>query len=201
MVPVVGRELIDDRAEWREMTTHVRTVATQAFQIWLRPDERALGWRPTRASRSALTSARSIPGHRCRRRCGPRTGPTTTARARSATSAAASTRAWPTPMTARRLRQTTARHASARPCCDTWTATSASTARMRSPRTGSHGNCCAASNGERGDSALATQHVSVNIDPSDRYVQSVPGSDDTACGPTKVVTTTWFSRATGPTAV
>ncbi len=24
--------------------------------------------------------------------------------------------------------------------------------------------------------ALATQHVSVNIDPSDRYVQSVPGS-------------------------
>ncbi len=25
--------------------------------------------------------------------------------------------------------------------------------------------------------ALATQHVSVNIDPSDRYVQSVPGSD------------------------
>ncbi len=32
-------------------------------------------------------------------------------------------------------------------------------------------------NGERGASALATQHVSVNIDPSDRYVQSVPGSD------------------------
>ena len=24
---------------------------------------------------------------------------------------------------------------------------------------------------------MATQHVSVNIDPSDRYVQSVPGSD------------------------
>jgi uncharacterized protein with NAD-binding domain and iron-sulfur cluster len=32
-------------------------------------------------------------------------------------------------------------------------------------------------NGERGASALETQHVSVNIDPSDRYVQSVPGSD------------------------
>ena len=26
------------------MTTQVRTVATQAFQIWLRPDEPALGW-------------------------------------------------------------------------------------------------------------------------------------------------------------
>ena len=33
-------------------------------------------------------------------------------------------------------------------------------------------------NGERGDSALATQHVSVNIDPSDRYVQSVPDPNE-----------------------
>ena len=32
-------------------------------------------------------------------------------------------------------------------------------------------------NGHRGAAALETQHVSVNIDPSDRYVQSVPGSD------------------------
>ncbi len=37
-------ELIEDRPEWREMTTHVRTVATQAFQVWLRPDEPTLGW-------------------------------------------------------------------------------------------------------------------------------------------------------------
>ena len=32
-------------------------------------------------------------------------------------------------------------------------------------------------NGQRELEALATQHVSVNIDPSDRFVQSVPGSD------------------------
>jgi uncharacterized protein with NAD-binding domain and iron-sulfur cluster len=32
-------------------------------------------------------------------------------------------------------------------------------------------------NGHRGSAALETQHVSINIDPSDRYVQSVPGSD------------------------
>jgi hypothetical protein len=32
-------------------------------------------------------------------------------------------------------------------------------------------------NGHRGAAALETQYVSVNIDPSDRYVQSVPGSD------------------------
>ena len=30
---------------------------------------------------------------------------------------------------------------------------------------------------EKGVAAIATQHVSVNIDPSDRYVQSLPGSD------------------------
>ncbi len=44
MIPVVAKELIDDRPDWREMTTHIRTVATQAFQIWLRPDDHALGW-------------------------------------------------------------------------------------------------------------------------------------------------------------
>jgi hypothetical protein len=32
-------------------------------------------------------------------------------------------------------------------------------------------------NGQRGREALAAQHVRVNIDPSDRYVQSLPGSD------------------------
>jgi hypothetical protein len=31
--------------------------------------------------------------------------------------------------------------------------------------------------GQTGSAALATQHVSVNIDPSDRYAQAVPGSD------------------------
>ncbi len=32
-------------------------------------------------------------------------------------------------------------------------------------------------NGERGRAAVDTQHVSVNVDPSDRYVQSVPGTE------------------------
>jgi uncharacterized protein with NAD-binding domain and iron-sulfur cluster len=30
---------------------------------------------------------------------------------------------------------------------------------------------------QRGREALATQHVSMNVDPSDRYVQSVPGTE------------------------
>jgi uncharacterized protein with NAD-binding domain and iron-sulfur cluster len=44
MAEVVCRELIDDRPEWRDMAANVATVATQAFQIWLREPEPALGW-------------------------------------------------------------------------------------------------------------------------------------------------------------
>jgi uncharacterized protein with NAD-binding domain and iron-sulfur cluster len=44
MAPFVCRELIDDRREWRAMVDHVKTTATQAVQVWLRDDERALGW-------------------------------------------------------------------------------------------------------------------------------------------------------------
>src|SRR5436189_3752067 len=44
MMPIVAHELIEDSADWRRMTEQVRTVATQAFQLWLRPDEPALGW-------------------------------------------------------------------------------------------------------------------------------------------------------------
>jgi uncharacterized protein with NAD-binding domain and iron-sulfur cluster len=44
MVPVVCRELIEDRREWRAMVDHVKTTATQAVQVWLAEDERALGW-------------------------------------------------------------------------------------------------------------------------------------------------------------
>jgi uncharacterized protein with NAD-binding domain and iron-sulfur cluster len=44
MLPVVCRELIEDRREWGAMVDHVKTTATQAVQVWLREDERALGW-------------------------------------------------------------------------------------------------------------------------------------------------------------
>jgi uncharacterized protein with NAD-binding domain and iron-sulfur cluster len=44
MAGIICRELIDDRREWREMVTNVRTVATQALQLWLRDDEPTLGW-------------------------------------------------------------------------------------------------------------------------------------------------------------
>jgi uncharacterized protein with NAD-binding domain and iron-sulfur cluster len=44
MAPLVCQELIADRAEWRDMVDNIQTVATQSFQIWLRDDEPSLGW-------------------------------------------------------------------------------------------------------------------------------------------------------------
>jgi uncharacterized protein with NAD-binding domain and iron-sulfur cluster len=43
-IPRVAHELVARDARWRAMVDHVRTVATQAFQVWLAPDMAALGW-------------------------------------------------------------------------------------------------------------------------------------------------------------
>ena len=51
-----------DRPDWADMTTHLRTVATQAFQLWLRPEESALG----RSFRGGHTWLRSPESRRIR---------------------------------------------------------------------------------------------------------------------------------------
>jgi uncharacterized protein with NAD-binding domain and iron-sulfur cluster len=37
-VPYVCREIIERNQRWKEMVTHCKTVATQAFQLWMRED-------------------------------------------------------------------------------------------------------------------------------------------------------------------
>jgi uncharacterized protein with NAD-binding domain and iron-sulfur cluster len=44
-LPEVAAELIEREPKWREMVRHVTTAATQAFQIWMRNDARELGWK------------------------------------------------------------------------------------------------------------------------------------------------------------
>ena len=44
-LPYVAGELIAREPRWRNMVAHVKSVPTQAFQLWLRKDVRALGWR------------------------------------------------------------------------------------------------------------------------------------------------------------
>ena len=54
-VPHVCRELIDRSPAWRSMVEHVGTVPTQAFQIWMREDMKQLGWEsPQLSSLSAF---------------------------------------------------------------------------------------------------------------------------------------------------
>ena len=45
MVPLVAGELMARHPRWRDMAEHLGTVSTQSFQVWLREDQRALGWR------------------------------------------------------------------------------------------------------------------------------------------------------------
>jgi uncharacterized protein with NAD-binding domain and iron-sulfur cluster len=175
MVEIVAAELIDDQPEWRAMTDHVRTVATQAFQVWLRPDEPALGWpRPgvttsayvppfdTWASMPQTLWAEDWPGEQ---------RPGTVAYFCGAFDAP-----WPNNETpadyVRSSRDAVCRAAvhhldhhvglylpgAVTPDGFAW-------------------HLLSGADGRQGLDAMATQHVSVNIDPSDRYVQSVPGSD------------------------
>ncbi len=43
-IPYVCRDIVERDPRWRAMVTHVKTVATQAFQIWLHEDLQKLGW-------------------------------------------------------------------------------------------------------------------------------------------------------------
>src|SRR5215469_8757029 len=43
-LPDVARELVEREPRWRDMVRHVKTVPTQAFQIWMRTPVSKLGW-------------------------------------------------------------------------------------------------------------------------------------------------------------
>ena len=43
-IPYVCRELIARDPQWQTMVDHVKTTATQAFQVWLKQDLETLGW-------------------------------------------------------------------------------------------------------------------------------------------------------------
>ena len=43
-IPYVCREIVARDPRWRAMVDHVKTVATQAFQLWMRADMKELGW-------------------------------------------------------------------------------------------------------------------------------------------------------------
>jgi uncharacterized protein with NAD-binding domain and iron-sulfur cluster len=50
MIPYTCGELLAADSRWQSMVENMRTVATHAFQLWLNPDERSLGWNGPSAS-------------------------------------------------------------------------------------------------------------------------------------------------------
>jgi uncharacterized protein with NAD-binding domain and iron-sulfur cluster len=175
MIPVVAKELIDDRPEWRDMTTNVRTIATQAFQLWLRPSELALGWSKPGATISAyerpFETWASMPQTLWAEDWPDDDRPGTVAYFCGSLSAP-----WPTDGDSTRYAQfyRQAVHAQVADYVNTRLGLYFPKAMHED---GFDWHLLTGGNGQRGVAAVATQHVSVNIDPSDRYVQSVPGSD------------------------
>ncbi len=175
MLEIVADEIIADRPEWREMTEHVKTVATQSFQVWLRADEAALGWVRPGATISAyippFETWASMPQTLWAEDWPHDDEPKTVAYFCGSLDAA-----WPpgedTAHYQRRFRQQV--HVDA-------TAHVERNLALFFPHAYDEGefgwDLLCGVNGESGQAALATQHISANIDPSDRYVQSVPGSD------------------------
>jgi uncharacterized protein with NAD-binding domain and iron-sulfur cluster len=173
MIPIMAGELLDDAPEWRDMTTNVRTVATQAFQIWLLPDEPTLGWDRPGVTISAYVRPfetwASMPQTLWAEDWPDAERPGTVAYFCGSLDAP-----WPADERGYVERHREVVLATATEHVDRHL-------RLHFPNAvterGFAWHLLSGVDGQRGQSAMATQHVSVNIDPSDRYVQSVPGSD------------------------
>src|SRR5262249_45651215 len=53
-IPYLCREIVERDQGWRDMVTHCKTVATQAFQIWMREDMAKLATFPTQVTLSGF---------------------------------------------------------------------------------------------------------------------------------------------------
>jgi uncharacterized protein with NAD-binding domain and iron-sulfur cluster len=173
MLPHTCGELLDVSERWRSMVARVGTVATQAFQTWLRADERSLGWR---------SAAATVTG------CGE---PFDTFASQSQTLPFED---WPEeerPLTATSFCAALP-EAAIREQADPGEVVQANAVRFlesRSPMLWpgavgdeggfrwdllcGHGTDSAAASGR---ARFGSQYWRANIDPSDRYVQSLPGS-------------------------
>jgi uncharacterized protein with NAD-binding domain and iron-sulfur cluster len=175
MLDLVAGELIKDSREWLEMTQHIKTVATQSFQLWLRPGEAELGWAHPGATISAykppFETWASMPQTLSSEQWPVDDTPQTVAYYCGSLNAP-----WP-PEAGMAQYQ---RHYEQQVLLDA-TAHVANNLKPFFPNAyGEEGfdwQMLCGVDDERGPAALGTQYLSTNIDPSDRYVQSVPGSN------------------------
>jgi uncharacterized protein with NAD-binding domain and iron-sulfur cluster len=175
MAPVVCRELIEDRREWRAMVEHVSTTATQALQIWLREDEQSLGWRHPGTTVSAYESPfntwASMP-----QLIDVERWPATDRPGSIAYFCGALDASWPHEGSAHSY---LAEHRS-QVRANAIELVERGLAHLL-PGTSDRGafrwDLLCGRDGHAGESAIDTQLCLANIDPSDRYVQCAPGSD------------------------
>ena len=169
MVPHVARELLADSARWRRMVDAVPTVATQALQLWLRATDEQLGVPPGSPTISGLGSpfqTYAAMGHLLGREAWPAgERPATVAYLCSTlpdadggrlAAAAAAVRANAVEFLERRAG-------------DLWPGAVAADGGFRWDLLAGGGEAV-------GPARLDAQYWTASTDPSDRYVQSPPGS-------------------------
>jgi uncharacterized protein with NAD-binding domain and iron-sulfur cluster len=178
MLPIVASELIDDQPSWRDMVDNVGTVATQAFQIWLRPDEPALGWARPGATVSGYVSPfetwASMPQTLWAEDWPDDRRPGTVAYFCNAYDAPLPLPDGPEDGEHQRRHDRCVRENAVRfldgPVGVHLPGAIDGSGRFR-------WSLLCGADGRSGEQAFATQHWRANVDPSDRYVQSLPGSD------------------------
>lgn len=175
IIPTVAAELLARRRDWRDMCANVRTLATQAFQIWLRPTESALGWHSPDATISAYRRPFETWASMTQT-LWAEDWPQTDAPQSVAYFCGGLDAPWP---------PDEPEHAYVQRYRDRVEADAVAHVRdnvkLFYPKAysgkGFDWKTLSGVGVETGAGALETQYVSVNIDPSDRYVQSVPNSD------------------------
>jgi uncharacterized protein with NAD-binding domain and iron-sulfur cluster len=163
MLPHVAGELIEHSVRWRTMCHAVATVPTQALQLWLRADERELGW----AHPSATVSGYVPPFDTY-----------------AAMSHLAEREDWPSddrPRSVGFFCSVLPSAAAGDPAAADATVRANAAAFLDGPARrfwpGFRWSLLWSENGPCDDpTALDAQYWRANVDPSDRYVQSLPGS-------------------------
>lgn len=168
MVPHVAPQVLAASPAWRDMVDHVGTVATQAVQLWLDDDERALGWPHPAATITGCgqpldtfaSMTQTLPFEDWPIDGEPRTAASFCAVLEEDLVEAGDARAAVAAGAVGFLDERGA---------NLWPAAASASGFRWDLLTG-------ATPGAVGAEALQSQYVRANTDPSDRYVQSLPGS-------------------------
>lgn len=174
IIPIVAKELIDDRPEWREMTEHVKTIGSLGLQVWLRADAKELGIAAPAITTSGyippIDTFASMPQTLWAEDWPEHDRPQTVAYFCGALDVD-----WPAANEAEYLER--CHHIAKTESLNFLDNLVGVHLPGAVTEEGFAWHLVAGANGQRGGAALDTQHLSVNVDPSDRYVLSVPGSD------------------------